>query len=378
MAIVEKIKEMQEKGISNEEINRVLSEQGFSPKQINEGLSQANIKQTKAETVETPEQTIKTQTTASPAQTPPPAMPGQTSIQPETSFPAQQSTINPTIPKPITREISGGMQPSIMEQQPAVAAIPQEQPSNITAPQAAPSSETPAPQIPEQPTQQYPEQAPQQTQYTKEGYEGYGQADYNYPEQYEDYPEYGAYPEEGYGGYEDTSIINEIAEQVVLEKTEELVKGIDKLIDFKNSTETQLNELDARLKKIEKSFSELQSSILRRIGRYTQDVGDIKTELKTMQGSFSKLVNPLTDNIRQLEEIAQGKTKVKITKATATKPKKRKKSPEQIRKLRLKNLEKARKARKKKSTTKKSSKKRPRKTKKKITKTTIKKVIKEK
>ncbi len=355
MSLVDNIKKMQNGGQSEESITKSLTDQGFTPREITEGLSQSKLNPPiagpEAQQLPMPEQ---------------PSIPIPT--QPATQqyskqAPQAQSATMPVTPptQPMTQEISepaqmqtpntqsGGMQSSIMNQ----AQSPQKIQDSETslAPMQQPATQQYSEQMPQSQPATHATQQPQQGQYTQEAYDqggGYDQANYGYPEQYE----YGG--EQNYeSGYEDTSIINEIAEQVVLEKTEELIKGIDKLISFKESSETKINELNTRLEKIEKSFSELQTSILRRIGKYTQDVGDIKTELKTMQGSFSKMVNPLTDNIRQLEAIAKSKPRKSATKTiiktrTITR-KPRKRSPEQIRKLRLKNLEKARRARKKKA-----------------------------
>ena len=111
-----------------------------------------------------------------------------------------------------------------------------------------------------------------------------------------------AYPQQEYyqpqqGGI-GADTMTEIAEQVVMEKLSEIRKNIGNIADFKITMDAKVSNIDERLKKIESIISQLQSSILRKVGDYGQAIQDVRSEMQEMQGSFSKLVNPLIDKSR--------------------------------------------------------------------------------
>jgi hypothetical protein len=136
---------------------------------------------------------------------------------------------------------------------------------------------------------QYPqtqEQYPQdEGQYSQEGYQDYNPA--AYPNQYSQYQEY---PSEN---------MSEIAEGVVAEKTQELKKHLSSLIQNQKFLDNQLAGIDERLKRIEKIIDKLEIQIIGKIADYGKDIQDINKEMKTMQNSFSKIINPLVDKKKQ-------------------------------------------------------------------------------
>ena len=138
---------------------------------------------------------------------------------------------------------------------------------------------------------------PQEAQeYTpQQGYQSYGQEGYNTdqnyaPPQQEDqgYQEYENQPQEA-----QNDIIVEISEQVFNEKSKEMSKKIDSFEEFKSLTQTKINHLTERLKRIEFSIDKLQAAILEKVGSYGRDLNSIKKEMSMMQDTFTKTLNPL-------------------------------------------------------------------------------------
>ena len=128
----------------------------------------------------------------------------------------------------------------------------------------------------------------------------YGQPQEQYAPQY--YEEY-APPQ-----VSDVETMSDIAEQIYEEKTSEIRKQISEFTKFKDSLLLEVERINERLVRIENVFNELQVAILKKIGEYGEGVQNIEKEIKTTQNSFSKLVNPLTDNIRELQKITGLKT----------------------------------------------------------------------
>jgi len=125
-------------------------------------------------------------------------------------------------------------------------------------------------------------------------------------------PEYEGYA--GYGGVEaapaavseDSRIkerIEEIAEVIIEEKWSELVKDVNKILEWKEKTEARITQLDQQLKDLKISFSSLHESILAKISDYDQSITDVGAELKAMEKVFQKILPTLTQNVNELSRI---------------------------------------------------------------------------
>ena len=111
-----------------------------------------------------------------------------------------------------------------------------------------------------------------------------------YPEQS---PEY-QYPQyEPYTGNISSDVVNEVAEQIIVEKLSPLKEKIERALDFKNIIDAKVEYIDERLKRIEKTIDRLQLSILQKVGDYMTNVDDIKQELIETQKSFKSLIPQL-------------------------------------------------------------------------------------
>ena len=138
-------------------------------------------------------------------------------------------------------------------------------------------------------TQEIPQQGvpvPEQAQYPQ-----YAQQEYSYyqPQQA------GVSPE----------TITDIAEQIVSEKISEIKKSIGNISEFKAIMDSRVSNIDERLKKIEKTIDNLQAAILNKVSSNLDSIQDIKSEMETMQESFSKVINPLVDKTRASQEGAE-------------------------------------------------------------------------
>ncbi len=122
-----------------------------------------------------------------------------------------------------------------------------------------------------------------------------------YPQQYSEY-------QEPYDYYQPSDIetINEVAEQIVEEKTSELKKQISSLAKLKQEILPEIEKVNKRVEKIENTIHELQMAILRKIGEYGENIENISGELRATQDSFSKMINPVLDKRREAEEPAEG------------------------------------------------------------------------
>jgi DNA-binding transcriptional MerR regulator len=104
------------------------------------------------------------------------------------------------------------------------------------------------------------------------------------------------YYEEGYdpnqqGGYASSSdTIIEIAEQVFSEKIKKIEKQIREFSEFKTIYGTRIDDVNERLKRMEKYFDKMQISILEKVGEYGKGLDSIKKEMHMIEDSFSKVM----------------------------------------------------------------------------------------
>ncbi len=129
-----------------------------------------------------------------------------------------------------------------------------------------------------------PQQTNTQEQSQQQTYDqNYGQ-NYN-QEQYDQ--NYGYQENQGTSGNSETMI--EIADQVFSEKIKDIQNTIDDLNEFKTTTETKVEHIDKRLKKIEKMIDTLQIKVLEKVGNYGKELSSTKKELKMVEDSISKI-----------------------------------------------------------------------------------------
>lgn len=102
---------------------------------------------------------------------------------------------------------------------------------------------------------------------------------------YEDYQPY-----QSYSSGTSPDIISEISDQIISEKLSTIRTSIEKAINVRNNLGTKLDYLEERLKRIEKIIDTLQSSVLRRVGDYVNDVQEIKKELIETEKTLSKVI----------------------------------------------------------------------------------------
>ena len=121
-------------------------------------------------------------------------------------------------------------------------------------------------------------------------------------EYYTQQPSQDYYQQEGdnnQGGYEgyvgagssNVDTVIEVSEQVFSEKIKDIKKKTDDLTEFKILSQTKIDNISERLKRIETIIDNLQVSILEKIGSYGEGLDSIKKEMSMMQDSFGKVVN---------------------------------------------------------------------------------------
>jgi hypothetical protein len=106
----------------------------------------------------------------------------------------------------------------------------------------------------------------------------------------EQYYDDGYSPEEYSQGYSSSSdTIIEIAEQVFTEKIKKIEKQLSDLMEFKTIYSTRIDDINERLKRIEKYFDKMQMTIIDKVGTYGKELESIKKEMNMIEDSFGKI-----------------------------------------------------------------------------------------
>jgi len=93
----------------------------------------------------------------------------------------------------------------------------------------------------------------------------------------------------GAGGYADSGTMVEIANQVFSDKSKKIQDQVDDLNEFKTMTQTKVDSVDERLKKIEKMIDTLQIKILEKVGSYGKELEATKKEVSMVEETLGKV-----------------------------------------------------------------------------------------
>lgn len=100
----------------------------------------------------------------------------------------------------------------------------------------------------------------------------------------------------------DANTVMEIAEKVFEEKIKKIEKQVSEFSEFKTLSQTKLDNLAERIKRMETVMDQLQIKILEKISSYGQNLEEIKGEMSMMEDSFQKMTNPLLDKANTSQE----------------------------------------------------------------------------
>jgi uncharacterized protein YoxC len=111
-------------------------------------------------------------------------------------------------------------------------------------------------------------------------------------------------PAQGAESYGDERI-EEIAEAIIEEKWNELLKDINKIIEWKNRTESRIEEVEKKISELKRSFEELHRAIVEKVSDYDKNITEVGTEIKAMENVFKKILPTLTSNVNELSRITK-------------------------------------------------------------------------
>lgn len=113
------------------------------------------------------------------------------------------------------------------------------------------------------------------------------------------------YPQQmpSYGPSFETQRIEELAEAIIDEKWNEIVRSINKIIDWKERVEARVTKIEQQLEDMNKNFEALHKGVLGKITDYDKNLTNVGAEIKAMEKVFQKVLPTLTENVAELSRI---------------------------------------------------------------------------
>jgi len=103
----------------------------------------------------------------------------------------------------------------------------------------------------------------------------------------------------------DKESIAEIAESIVDEKWEELMKSVDKIVAWKDEAETRIAKMEQKIKDLKERFEALHAGILSKVSEYDKGIKTVGTDVKAMEEAFKKILPTLTANVSELSRLTK-------------------------------------------------------------------------
>lgn len=99
--------------------------------------------------------------------------------------------------------------------------------------------------------------------------------------------------------------IEEIAEAIIDEKWNELIRDINKVIEWKERTDGEIKRIVQEIINLKERFESLHKGILGKITEYDQNLSNVGSEIKAMQMAFQKILPTFTENVNKLDRIVR-------------------------------------------------------------------------
>lgn len=104
----------------------------------------------------------------------------------------------------------------------------------------------------------------------------------------------------------DKERIEEVAEAIIDEKWNDLLKDITKISEANNKMESRLVKIEQEISNLKQNFESLHRGVLGKISDYDKNLVNVGTEIKAMEKVFQKILPTFTENVNKLSRIAEG------------------------------------------------------------------------
>ncbi len=105
----------------------------------------------------------------------------------------------------------------------------------------------------------------------------------------------------------DNERIEEVAEAIINEKWNDLLRDINKMAEWKDRAETRLVKIEQDLQNLKDGFQNLQRGILGKVQQYDQNIQNVGAEIKAMEKVFQDVLPKFTENVNRMARFVDKK-----------------------------------------------------------------------
>jgi SOS response regulatory protein OraA/RecX len=99
--------------------------------------------------------------------------------------------------------------------------------------------------------------------------------------------------------------IQALVEQIVEEKWKEMMRSVGDINVFKARVSDDMEAVKQELLRTQKRLEDLQVAVLGKVREYNDSVLGISNEMKALENVFSKIMEPLVTNVKELGKITE-------------------------------------------------------------------------
>lgn len=97
----------------------------------------------------------------------------------------------------------------------------------------------------------------------------------------------------------------ELIEAIVEEKWNDLVKDLNKIIEWKNITSNKIAMMEQKIEDMRREFDKLHAGVIAKVDDYDKNISNVGAEVKAMEKVFSKVLPVFAENVSELSRIAK-------------------------------------------------------------------------
>lgn len=95
----------------------------------------------------------------------------------------------------------------------------------------------------------------------------------------------------------------ELIEAIIDEKWNDLLKDINKIVDWKSVAEKRLSSMEQEIKDLKAEFDKLHQAVVGKVGEYDKHILDVGAEIQAMEKVFAKVLPLFTEKVSDLARI---------------------------------------------------------------------------
>jgi|TARA_Y100000310_G_scaffold341734_2_gene441841 hypothetical protein len=109
-------------------------------------------------------------------------------------------------------------------------------------------------------------------------------------------------------------VIEEIAESIIKEKWDELIKNVGDIKLWKERTDVDLEGVKQELVRTQEKFENLQTAIMGKIADYSEGINNVGTDIRALEKVLERILSPLSKSVKDLKEVSEKLNRKRITK----------------------------------------------------------------